>query len=66
MKHGKYHSEREKNPYFPFADRDEWELGKFLYAHLTQMQINDFLKLHWVGGSIFTACTIKIMFSGYL
>ena len=66
MKHMKYHSEREKNPYFPFADRDEWELGKFLYAHLTQMQINDFLKLHWVGGSIFAACTIKIIFSGYL
>jgi len=51
MKQGKYHSEREKNPYFPFTDRDEWELAKFLYTHLNQTQINEFLKLHWVSGS---------------
>ena len=53
MKQGKYHSERERNLYFPFTDRDEWELGNFLYTHLTQMQINEFLKLHWVSNSPF-------------
>ena len=60
MKHAKDHAEREKNPYFPFTDRDEWELAKFLYAHLTQTQINAFLKLHWVSSFIFTTCTIKL------
>ena len=51
MKEGKYHSERVHNPYFPFTDRDEWELAKFLYTHLMQTQINNFLKLHWVSES---------------
>ena len=51
MKKGKYHSEREHNPYFPFTDRDEWELAKFLYVNLMQTQINTFLKLHWVSKS---------------
>ncbi|KIO06619.1 hypothetical protein M404DRAFT_138348 [Pisolithus tinctorius Marx 270] len=41
-------SGREHSPYFPFIDRDEWELGKFLYTHFTQVQIDDFLKLRWV------------------
>ncbi|KAI6000015.1 hypothetical protein EDD15DRAFT_2160215, partial [Pisolithus albus] len=32
----------------PFIDTDEWELGKFLYTHHMQTEINTFLKLHWV------------------
>ncbi|KAI6025635.1 hypothetical protein F5J12DRAFT_692540, partial [Pisolithus orientalis] len=35
----------------PFADRDEWELAKFLHTHMMQTQINEFLKLHWVSNS---------------
>ena len=42
------HSNGEENLYFLFVDRDEWELGKFLHVHLTQTQVNDFLKLRWV------------------
>ncbi|KIO04423.1 hypothetical protein M404DRAFT_70284, partial [Pisolithus tinctorius Marx 270] len=40
------HEPKQKdNPYFPFSSKDEWNLGKFLYCNLSQMQINDFLKL---------------------
>ncbi|KAI6004502.1 hypothetical protein F5J12DRAFT_906129 [Pisolithus orientalis] len=35
----------EHSPYFPFIDRDEWELGKFLYTHFTQVQIDDFFEV---------------------
>ncbi|KAI6094390.1 hypothetical protein EDD16DRAFT_1787737 [Pisolithus croceorrhizus] len=48
MRWGDLYSECDQNPYFPFPDRDEWELGKFLYTHHTQTEINTFLKLHWV------------------
>ncbi|KAI6104851.1 hypothetical protein EDD16DRAFT_1736785 [Pisolithus croceorrhizus] len=48
MRRGDLYSERDQNPYFPFADRDEWELGKFLYTHHTQTEINTFLKLRLV------------------
>ena len=39
---------RLKNPYYPFVDRDEWELGKFLCENFSQGQITRFLKLGWV------------------
>ena len=52
------HSNGEENPYFPFVDRDEWELGKFLHAHLTQTQVNDFLKLRWVRDPL-SLCMLK-------
>ncbi|KIK11315.1 hypothetical protein PISMIDRAFT_122910 [Pisolithus microcarpus 441] len=48
MRQGDHHLEREHNPYFPFIDGDEWELGKFLYTNFTHAQINSFLKLRWV------------------
>ncbi|KAG1818770.1 hypothetical protein EV424DRAFT_1347576 [Suillus variegatus] len=35
------------NPYYPFHDEGEWELGKFLVENLTQTQITKFLKLRW-------------------
>ncbi|KAG2039809.1 hypothetical protein BDR03DRAFT_859504, partial [Suillus americanus] len=36
------------NPYYPFPDEGEWELGRFLAENLTQTQITKFLKLRWV------------------
>ncbi|KAG2355692.1 hypothetical protein BDR07DRAFT_1453684 [Suillus spraguei] len=36
------------NMYYPFADREEWELAKFLSENLNQGQITRFLKLLWV------------------
>ncbi|KAG0702298.1 hypothetical protein DFH29DRAFT_999403 [Suillus ampliporus] len=38
---------RKINPYYPFQDDGEWELGKFLIENLTQTQIARFLKLKW-------------------
>jgi len=55
---------RDNNPYFPFIDRDEWELAKFLYTHLTQAQINNFLKLRWVSTRFCCMCC-SIMLVGY-
>ncbi|KAI6157454.1 hypothetical protein BKA82DRAFT_3966597 [Pisolithus tinctorius] len=47
------HEPKQKdNPYFPFSSKDEWNLGKFLYCNLSQMQINDFLKLQLVRNSL--------------
>jgi hypothetical protein len=39
---------RKVNPYYPFPDEGEWQLGKFLVENLTQTQIDKFLKLKWV------------------
>ncbi|KAG1753388.1 hypothetical protein EDB19DRAFT_1602073, partial [Suillus lakei] len=36
---------RKANPHHPFHDEGEWQLGKFLVEHLTQTQIDKFLKL---------------------
>ncbi|KAG1851380.1 hypothetical protein F4604DRAFT_1883577 [Suillus subluteus] len=47
MKHHKYEARQEHNMYYPFADRDEWELAKFLSDNLNQGQITHFLKLSW-------------------
>ncbi|KJA17834.1 hypothetical protein HYPSUDRAFT_145923, partial [Hypholoma sublateritium FD-334 SS-4] len=40
---------REDNPYYPFANKDEWELVKWMTdASLTQQQIDAFLRLGYV------------------
>jgi len=64
IKREDHYSARENNPYFPFIDRDEWELAKFLYTHLTQAQINNFLKLCWVSTDFCGMCC-SIMLVGY-
>jgi hypothetical protein len=38
---------RLQNPYYPFADQGEWELGKYLCETLNRGQITRFLKLEW-------------------
>ncbi|KAG1862924.1 hypothetical protein C8R48DRAFT_603235 [Suillus tomentosus] len=38
---------RKHNVYYPFSDRAEWELAKFLCDNLNQGQITRFLKLLW-------------------
>lgn len=48
MKDHEYEAHRQHNVYYPFADRDEWELAKFLNDNLNQGQITRFLKLSWV------------------
>ncbi|KAG1868634.1 hypothetical protein F4604DRAFT_1584510 [Suillus subluteus] len=48
MKDHEYEAHREHNVYYPFADRDEWELAKFLSDNLNQGQMTRFLKLSWV------------------
>ena len=42
---------RQKNIYYPFTDRGEWELGKFLCENLNRGQITRFLKLEWVSNN---------------
>ncbi|KAG1848760.1 hypothetical protein DFJ58DRAFT_729794 [Suillus subalutaceus] len=42
-----YAYRRKINPYYPFPDEGEWELGRFLVENLTQTQIMKFLKLRW-------------------
>ncbi|KAG1808279.1 uncharacterized protein BJ212DRAFT_1449128 [Suillus subaureus] len=49
MKNHEYKAHREHSVYYPFVDRDEWELAKFLSDNLNQGQITCFLKLSWVG-----------------
>ncbi|KAH7913503.1 hypothetical protein BJ138DRAFT_1220593 [Hygrophoropsis aurantiaca] len=39
---------RKLHPYYPFVDKGEFELGKFLCDNLNQGQITQFLKLEWV------------------
>ncbi|KAG2115294.1 uncharacterized protein F5147DRAFT_743744 [Suillus discolor] len=48
MKAHDYEAHRAHNMYYPFADREEWELAKFLSDNLNQGQITRFLKLLWV------------------
>ncbi|KAG9310745.1 hypothetical protein JVU11DRAFT_9351 [Chiua virens] len=33
--------------YWPFPNRDDWSLGKFLVENFSQTQINTFLRLPW-------------------
>ncbi|KAG2045898.1 hypothetical protein BDR06DRAFT_985719 [Suillus hirtellus] len=41
-----------ENTYYPFHDKAEWQLRKFLVENLTQTQIAKFLKLTWTGQPI--------------
>ena len=52
-----YEEHRRHAPQYPFQDEGEWELAKFLSAHLTQTAINQFLKLKWVRhGKVYLCC----------
>jgi len=45
----KYASYRAQNPYYPFADEEEWGLGSFLLRSGMSMQkVDEFLKLKMV------------------
>jgi len=49
LQNDKYASFRVQNPYYPFADKDEWELGSFLLSSGMSMQkVDEFLKLKLV------------------
>ncbi|KAG1824679.1 uncharacterized protein BJ212DRAFT_1566371 [Suillus subaureus] len=48
MKQDNFEDMWEHNVYYPFSDRAEWELAKFLCKNLNQGQITQFLKLLWV------------------
>ena len=46
---------RTKNIYYPFAEKDEWELGSFLHSSgLLMRKIDDFLKLKMVVSFFFS------------
>ena len=43
-----YSGIRASNIYYPFAGKDEWELGSFLHSSgLSMKKIDDFLQLNW-------------------
>ena len=49
LRNDKYASFRLQNPYYPFADKDEWELGSFLLGSGMSMQkVDEFLRLKLV------------------
>jgi hypothetical protein len=56
MKNHEYEAHQEHNVYYPFADRDEWDLARFLSDNLNQGQITRFLKLSWVSGLVTVYC----------
>ncbi|KIJ64110.1 hypothetical protein HYDPIDRAFT_91168 [Hydnomerulius pinastri MD-312] len=47
MESHEYAHRRALNIHYPFEDRGEWELGKFLCETLTGAQLDRFLKLEW-------------------
>ncbi|KAG1730410.1 uncharacterized protein EDB91DRAFT_1239099 [Suillus paluster] len=47
------------NHYYPFHDKGEWELGKFLVENLTQTQMIKFLKLKWFNTHARLSFTMK-------
>jgi hypothetical protein len=49
-----YEIYRAANTYWPFKDRADWELGKFLVETMNHSQINKFLNLDWVSYFIMT------------
>jgi hypothetical protein len=57
MKQDDFEAMREHNTYYPFSDRAEWELAKFLCDNLNQGQITRFLKLLWVCLNFELICT---------
>jgi len=59
----KYTSYRTQNPYYPFADREEWELGSFLLGSgMSMRKVDEFLRLKLVFffGHLFTSLTDSI------
>lgn len=45
----KYASYRVQNPYYPFADQEEWELGSFiLRSGMSMQKVDEFLRLKLV------------------
>lgn len=49
----RFAEERKQNLYYPFADRDDWEVGYWLLnSGLSMAAINKFLSLRLVSGSI--------------
>lgn len=61
MKAHDFQSAREHNVYYPFSDREEWELSKFLVDNLNQGQINRFLKLLWVSKIYCHLCRVLVL-----
>ncbi|KAG1720172.1 hypothetical protein EDB19DRAFT_1965769 [Suillus lakei] len=57
---------RKANPYYPFHDEGEWQLGKFLVEHLTQTQIDKFLKLKWFNTHARPSFTLKDQLIGWM
>ncbi|EGO25846.1 hypothetical protein SERLADRAFT_437568 [Serpula lacrymans var. lacrymans S7.9] len=48
MQAGKFAKDCKTNCYYPFVDRDELELARFLCENMNQSEINRFLKLPWI------------------
>jgi hypothetical protein len=57
--------QRQNNIYYPFSERKEWELGKFLSETLTQSQIDRYLKLQWVSCWVSLYSFVKLTFEFY-
>ncbi|KAG1735664.1 uncharacterized protein EDB91DRAFT_1238174 [Suillus paluster] len=47
IQNDEHEPKRASNLYWPFCDRGEWSLGKFLVETMTQTEIDRFLKLSW-------------------
>ncbi|KAG2085487.1 hypothetical protein BD769DRAFT_1632797 [Suillus cothurnatus] len=61
-----YAYRRKENPYYPFHDEGEWQLGKFLVENLTQTQIDKFLKLKWFNTRARPSFTSKDQLIGWM
>lgn len=61
MKADEHERRREHVVYYPFKDKGEWELGKFLAKNLTQTAINEFLNLSWVGALVVFSVRVLIL-----
>ncbi|KAG2131511.1 hypothetical protein BD769DRAFT_1627765 [Suillus cothurnatus] len=61
-----YAYRRKENPYYPFHDGGEWQLGKFLVENLTQTQIDKFLKLKWFNTRARPSFTSKDQLIGWM
>jgi hypothetical protein len=48
MENDKYAYRQHLTPFYPFQDQAEFALAKFLCEHLTQSDLEQFLKLEWV------------------
>jgi len=52
---------RTNNIYYPFAGKDEWEIGSFLHSSgLSMRKIDEFLKLKMVNGQLFSIIPIYL------